>query len=159
MVSLKNYIFIFTVCCTSAFHHYDSSSLNAAFPDVSLKTTVVVDISILAMSFPPLCPSELSSFSNSAVVYASLPSLFLIFYHLICLSHSFLLLSCLILYSITITMGCAAILSPGITSEYFTDFRFGFCLSVCSQLWNSVGSFCMLLGGIPYIIGDCANDS
>ena len=32
-------------------------------------------------------------------------------------------------------------------------------LSVCSQLWNSVVSFCMLLGGIPYIIGDCANDN
>ena len=129
---LKAVFLFITVRYTSSFHHQDTFSLYAPFPHVSPKTSFAVDISIVSMSFQSSCTSLLSSFSNRAAVYASLPSLFLIFHHLICLSRVrvFLLLFFLILYSITRILCCAAILSPGITLQSFTDFRFGLLVSM-----------------------------
>ena len=129
---LKAVFLFFTVRCTSSFHHQDSFSLYAPFPDVSPKTYFAVDKSIVSMSFQSSCTSLLSSFSNRAAVYASLPSLFLIFHHQICLSRvcGFLLFFCLILYSITRILCCAAILSPGFILQSFTDFRFGLLVSM-----------------------------
>ena len=129
---LKAVFLCFTVRCTSSSHHQDSFSCYAPFHDVSPKTYFAVDISIVSMSFQSSCTSLLSIFSNRAAVYASLPSLFLIFHHQICLSRvrGFLLLFCLILYSITRILCCAAILSLGITLQSFSDFRFGLIVSM-----------------------------
>ena len=44
---LKAVFLFFTVRCTSSFHHQDSFSLYAPFPDVSPKTSFAVDISIV----------------------------------------------------------------------------------------------------------------